>query len=356
MTEAEIASEIKSQNELYKDLKDLPEAEQRNRTNAVARSHSGTNVLHVQEWYSGSHYRLDQTDVGMLLPSDLISNTIPYRNGYVNIDDPALSPYKSFFIDFKLRDIQLSKTILYGRNDLWRAFGLDQEVALPLLIALLDPASAPKGRPATDDDLGTLKISTSHAEELQNGTRANWHLEASRDDGKAGEARFILRGKYLSPDQPGSLSDIQVTYTIGRSGQKYVCMEAVLTNFTSHAAFMSKREDFDDHGFPHVWHRITIATNSSSKQIDVTFKEIDLGSHFKDEDVFLPKYPTNYIVSDVSSGEAVILQKPSYIPVARQPLVQTTSRKRLIVLSALGLLFFGIGFTVFRQKIKGNGY
>ena len=159
-------------------------------------------TLHVQEWYSGSHYRLDQTDQGLVSEQYLRGHPGTYPNTYVNIEDPAISPYRSFFADHQLCDAQLSKTTVYGKNDLWRALGLEGELAFPLLVALLDSKSAPQGRSFTDAELGTLRIDPSKAERLHNGSHPTRRLEAITELEEESRTRFILRGRFLSPDTP----------------------------------------------------------------------------------------------------------------------------------------------------------
>ncbi len=124
-SEEQVAAEIRSQDEMFPDLGRSSDANQRARTNAVARSHSGTRILHVQEWYSGPHYRLDQTDEGAVSEQYLTNHLGTYRESYIDIDDPTLSPYRSYCADHQLRSALLSKTTLYGKNDLWHAMGLE---------------------------------------------------------------------------------------------------------------------------------------------------------------------------------------------------------------------------------------
>jgi len=349
-SEEQIAAEIKHQNELYKDLGRLPEAIQRERTNAAARSHSGMRILHVQEWYSAGHYRLDQTDEAMVSEQYLKDHPGTYRNSFVNIDDPALSPYRSFFADHELRDVQLSKTTLYGRNDLWRALGLEPECAFPLLVALADSKSGPQGRRATDADLSMLRINHSKAELLHNGSHPIWHLEAITETEEESRTRFILRGRTMSLIEPYEQSDMEFVYEVGRVGQRPVCLEASLTNHTGHSSFISKREGFDRQGFPRVWKRTTIKPGSPPKQLDVVFKEVELSPTFKDEQVFSPEFPTNYIVADLTSGQAVVLQKPLHTITATQPLAHVTPVKRVIILCMFGLTALGMGIALLRMK------
>jgi hypothetical protein len=349
-SEEQIAMAIKQQNEMLPDMGRLPEAEQRDRTNAVARSHSGIQILHVQEWYSGNLYRLDQTDEGMVSQRYITNHPGTYKNSFVDIDDPALSPYRSFRVDHQLRDIQWSKTTLYAKNDLWRALGLDKEVVLPLLVALADTKSFPQGRPPTDADSDMLKLDTAKAEMIHNGSDPIWHLEAIAESGQEGRTRFILRGRIMSLIQPYEESDQEFVYVVGQVGQRPVCLEASVTNYTTHVSFFSTREDFDSQGFPHVWKRTTVTLDSPAKQIDVVFKEVELNATFDDRQVFLPVFATNYIVSDVTSGKAAILQNPIHSVKRNQPETDVNLVKRLIILCVLGLVPLWLGIRLLRYK------
>jgi hypothetical protein len=344
-SEEQIATEIEKQNELFPDMRRLPESEQQDRTNAVARSHSGVRIRHVQEWYSGNLYRLDQTDEGLVSQRYLTNHLGTYRNTFVDLDDASLSPYRSFRVDHQLRDIQLSKTRLYAKNDLWRALGLEGEMAFPLLLALVDSTSFLQGRPTTDADLGVLKLDPAKAERIHNGSDPVWRLEKIVELAHENQTQFILRGKAVSPIKPNVVSDLEYVYVIRRVGQRPVCREASLTNYTTHVSFISKRDNFDGQGFPHVWKRATIIPGSPTEQIDVVFKEVELNATFNDGQVFLPVFATNYIVSDVTSGKSVILKNPLHSVKINQPATNPNSVKRLIILlalSAITIFFLGI--------------
>jgi hypothetical protein len=367
-SEQEIAAAIEQQNEMFPDMKRLPEATQRARTNAVAAGHSGTRILHVQEWDSGNLYRLDQTDegeLGAVSPQYLkYLNNHPgtYWESFVDIDDLAFSPYRSFNVDRQLHDIQLSKTTLWAREDLWRALGLDQEVGFPLLVALADSKSFPKGRGATDADLEMLKLDPTKAESLQNGSRTDWHLEATAEDRQQNQTCFILRARTISMVKPSVESDMKFIYVVARVGHRPVCLEASVTNYTTHSSFISTREDFDSQGFPRVWKRTIITPGSPMKEIDVAFKEVALNATFNDRQVFLPVFPSNYIVSDVTSGKAAILQNPLHAPLqaaaATRPMAQKTTRpvrrvisvNRVIMLCVFGLVTLWLGIRLLRYK------
>jgi len=348
----ELAAEIKKQNEVYPDLAALPEPEQRERTNAVSRSHSGTRVLHVQEWYSAARYRLDQTDEAVVPERYLKDHPGTYRNSYVNICDAALSPYSSFSADHHLHSAQLSKTKLYGKNDLWRALGLDAEVSFPLLVALADSKSGPRGRPPTDTDLSMLKLNRAKAELIHNNSHPVWHLEVLTEADQNSDTRFMLRGRTMSLLEPYEQADMQLVYEVRWAGQRFVCVEASLTNNTSHSTFSSRREDFDLRGFPRMWKRTTMKPGLPANHIDVTFKEIELNPALKDEDVFSPLFPTNYVVEDITSGQAVVLQRPQTTLKIVQPLARTTPVKRAIILASFVIL--SVVMALILVRLKGN--
>ena len=228
-----------------------------------------------------------------------------YQPSDFDVVDRITEPYRSFMVNQQLRDIQLSKTSLWAKNDLWRARGLDGEVVVPAFAALADPKSFVKGGRGTDADLGALKLDPVKAERLHNGSDPFWHLEAITESGQEDPTRIIM-----SAIKPYELSDQEFTYLIGRVAQRPVCLEASLTNYTTHASFFSTRADFDSQGFPRLWKRTTMTPGSPAKEIDVVFKEVELNAAFNDAQVFLPVFPTNYIVSDVTSGNAAILQHP----------------------------------------------
>lgn len=351
-TREQIAAAIEQQNKMFPDMRKLPGSVQRDRTNAAAASHSGIQILHVQEWDSGNLYRLDQTDEGLVgadSPQYFNDYSRTYKQSFVDIDDPAISPYRSFNVNRQLHDIQLSKTALWEKYTLWRGQGLDQEVVFPLLVVLADSKSFPIGRSATDTDLGMLKLDPAKAERLQNGARPNWHLEAITESGQENRTRFVLHARIISMIEPSVESDMEFIYVVGRIGQKSVCLEASATNYTTHASFFSKRDGFDSQGFPHVWKRTSMSPDLPTKQVDTVFNEVVLNATFDDKQVFLPVFPTNYIVSDVTSGNAKTLQNPLHAKIARLD-APVTMNKRVVILCVFGIVTLSFLFLVFCHK------
>ena len=66
--------------------------------------------------------------------------------------------------------------------------------------------------------------------------------------------------------------------------------------------------------------------------------------------MFSPEFPTNYIVADLTSGQAVVLQKPLHTITATQPLAHVTPVKRVIILCMFGLTALGMGIALLRMK------
>jgi len=160
----------------------------------------------------------------------------------------------------------------------------------------------------------------------------------------------------MSLIQPYEESDQELVYIVGWAGHRPLCLEASVTNYTTHSSFISTREDFDGQGFPHMWKRTTMTPGSPTKQIDIVFKEVELNATFNNAQEFLPVFPTNYIVSDATSGNAKILQNPQHSKIA-QPETNADLVKRMIILCVMGLLTFGgIALLLYnaRNHVKTN--
>ncbi len=166
-----------------------------------------------------------------------------------------------------------------------------------------------------------FKISASKAGQIHDGSNPVWHLEAVAEGGQEKRTRFILRGKTMSPIEPNEQSDLEFVYVVGRVGLLPVCLEASVTNLTGHSSFSSKKEGFDAQGFARVWKRTTIKPGSPPRHVEVTFKEVELNHAFIDGEVFGTDFPANYTVSDVTSGQSAVLQRP-------WPAVMTIQPKR----------------------------
>jgi len=332
------------------------------RSNALVRAMSGTRIQHVEEWYSGHYSRLDQTDEALLVSTNYLqANSNRFHDTFVNIHDPKFSPYTSFMVNNELHSATLTKnpkTYYKVPNDLWRVCGLDQPLTFPLLFALVDINSINTNvlqslNPLDHDVmLSSLKADSQKVQRLHDGLDPNWHLEANNEnlDGVP-VTRFKLEGKYSAPDVPMPLSSIQVIYWIGQIAGKPVCIQAMLTNLTLHSSFFSKREQFDNKGFPHAWKTSTLK-DGFTKEFNAKFKEIDLNPVFTDTEIFTPKFPKNYNVSDITSGTAIRLQKS--IPKAKtfqsSAVKNHTGPIRSIILGFFLLTSLIMAFVVFKKR------
>lgn len=352
-TKEQIASELEHQNTAMesrdnqaasKHFTDLTTI----RSNAIAEAHSGIRVKHVQEWYSTNKFRLDQNQESALNAAFLKTHPGSYHDTFVDIgDDPAFSPYRSFLINRELHDVQLSKSPAsqFARDNLWRVLGLDEQIANPLIIALMDFRSVPpyhKGDPSTVS-LAGIKIDSLKSQAIHNGSDPNWHLEADEEslDGNV-VTRFRLKGKIFDPGgSPETISGVSMTrssieaaYWIIRESDKMICLQATLTNLTTQESFSSKRAALDSNGYPRRW-EISIARSGVVKTTEVLIKEIDPNPSFSDDQIFSPRFATNDIVSDITYGDAVVSQQPH--PEAKVNLPPATI-KRFYILLILALL------------------
>jgi len=82
------------------------------------------------------------------------------------------------------------------------------------------------------------------------------------------------------------------------------------TIVADHVSVLSSRDKYDDRGYPTRW---TISKQNPGGHFEtqyVTFKRFDLDPTFNDETAFKPVYPPDFVVSDMSTGRGVFLQKP----------------------------------------------
>jgi len=67
-----------------------------------------------------------------------------------------------------------------------------------------------------------------------------------------------------------------------------------------------------------VW-KTSLVKDGVVKERHVVFKEIDPNPTFIDEEIFTPSFPTNYNVSDMTSGTAETLQRALPEPLCESP-------------------------------------
>jgi hypothetical protein len=297
-------------------------------SNAIAQSVSGTKLLHVQELYAGDKCRIEQTD-----ETFLNHPTNGFHYAYVDIHDPEFSPYQSFIVNYQLHSALLTKDPAqrWRGRELWRASTLDNVVAEIVLLAVADTTHIRSARDLQlQNVLLSLKIDPQKVQQLLNNSNPNWHLEANED--KIGEipvVHFKLEGGPPHDFANGGVPLSRVECSIGQESGKVVCFES---SFTNQIGFYisSKREDFDSNGYPHKWMTIKSKQGTLVERLERVFKKIDLNAKFTDQEAFAPVFPTNYVVSDVTFGEGVILRNPH--PEFGKPAPAPSSNKRTIIL------------------------
>ena len=260
-------------------------------SNAIVHSHSGKEIQHVREWYSGNYNRLDMNDEAMGARDFMQAHPGEYRNTFVSIPNSPFSPYGSYTVERNLKDIMLfKKGQTFAPPDLWQALGMDTDVAGIILLPLF--------------------------QRLRGLTDSSWRLEVTEE---------TLNGlKATRFSSKGSRDKLQADVWVGQISGRTVCLRESTTNFTYHTSTISDREAFDKDGIPTRW-TVSTWTRSSMNSVPtpearkVVFKRIDLNPIFTDKEVFAPVFPPDYIVSDVSSGTGVMLQNPHpEIPVLKK--------------------------------------
>lgn len=357
----EIDTELKEQNKVMRQRDaGLTQSEflklQIVRSNSIVKTGSGQKTIHVQEWYSGHYYRSDQTDSSNV-STNFQARPNVFHDTIVNIHDPSFSDYSSYSVNHELKDALLTKDtkIYYHANDLWRVISLDKDICTPITLALVDFHSINPNQahtPYADFELNTLKADILKIERLHNNSDPAWHLEAANDnvDGIP-VTRFTLEGQYPVPEAPTPRSSIQIMYWIGKVNGKTNCIQAMKTNFTLHTSFFSKRGRFDDSGFPHLWTRSTFK-NGVTMELVVDFEKIDPNPDFADVEIFSTKFPTNYTVSDVTSGFGVLLQTSH--PEAKIERVLSSSNKRFYVIIILAIIALSPIFIALKIKNQAS--
>ena len=328
-------------------------------SNAVVKAHSGERILHIEEWYSGQYYRLDQTDEASVPDGFLQAHTNKFYETFVNIHDPQFSPYMSFNVNHEQHAASLTRdpNKYYSEHNLWQALEMDSSIAFPIAMLMADTNSlynviTSLGKKFKAFDVGIagfdgLKIDPWKIQRIHDGTDPSLHLDASDEivDGIP-TTRLTLRCKF-----PGmkSIDSIEIVCWIGHVFEKTVCLQASLTNFTEHTSFFSRRQKFDDKGLPHIWNTYTLGKDSFKKKL-ITFKEIEVNPSFSDTEIFTPKFPTNYSVSDVTSGQGVLLQSAPGMKSVTRAIIPSTRRFFFIAFIVLSLVPFALLYRYGKKK------
>ena len=283
-------------------------------SNAIVKARSGKRIQHVREWYSGNYFRLDMNDEAMGIERFVQAHPDEYYETHVNIPNSPFSPYASYQVNRNLHDIMLFKQDRPGtQHQFWQALQMHNEVAMVIVLALMDSSDAKKNLKPHALDFSNVKMDSEKAKRLCNQTSSSWRLEATDGllDGKR-ITQFSLKGNLPS------LGLIQANVWTGQVLGKTVCLQESVTNQTQHTATISKRGRFNDNGQPTVWTLSKVNADSTFETRNVAFKQIELNPAFTDEEAFAPSFPPDYIVSDGSSGKNVILQNPHpEIPIAK---------------------------------------
>lgn len=349
-TKEQIAAELEQQTMIMSNSDvNLPKSKRiallLTRSNIIASSHSGVKIKHVEEWYSGYKYRLDQTDESSVSTNYINRNRVGFHDTYVNVGDLTFSPYQSYSVNHELHDALLTKdpARLYAKNDLWRILSLDRQIALPIILTLADDASMASSKPhnGADRNFSLLRIDPKRMEILRTGSDPVWKLVANDEllDGLP-VIKLRLTGQIIDveAEQP-SFIPIEVNYWLAQVSGKCMCPQASLTNITKHSSIYSTRKDYDVNGNPREWHTSTFKAGSPPQEFVCFASKVETGPTFTETAVFSPNFPTNYTVSDITFGTGILLQNPH--PHGKAVMDIKPSRSRLIIVLLLALTTLG---------------
>ena len=288
-------------------------------SNAIVKATSGKRTQHVREWYSGNYYRLDINDE--VAGADAFMKTHPneYFTTCVNIPDSPFSPFASYEIHRQSHDINVYKQIAkwFQQFHLWQALTMDPGGAAGVFVYAVINQHDQSLLPQHSDNFFGLKIDPARVQQLHAQTDPKWRLEAT-DEELAGQAvtHFTLTWSFtIPPSAPSKIArdssqpEIQAEIWVGHILGKAVCLQELVNLKRVHESTVVKREQYDNAGFPTVLTTTTTNDSSFTKQ-RVVFKRIEIHPSFTDEEAFAPVFPTNYFVTDLSSGNGIILQHP----------------------------------------------
>jgi len=318
------------------------------RFNAIRNSHSGKKHMKNQEWLSGKLYRLDQTDLSTLL-SDLdlaakIKNKeIQYHMTFVNIGDSGFTNVSGFRANHSL----MSATMNTSRQkplELWQALTIEPKAAIGFLITLVDTNSISVG-------------STNHVDT----SFAGWKIDPEklgamveqRMPGWIVTVREVMLGSnrtkcLLMQTPPKSPDQAQFEfYSDYDNPHRLYKIHAQRSN--APAYFTSVRGDFDTNGFPRQWRTESQDEKGRHTTRIVTFNEVDLNPDFDDRDVFGVRFPTNYIVADITPSGKQIIQNPD----PRSKVINTSAKlqaRRSIIAVIIMLLVLAPMLFIMRKR------
>ncbi len=283
------------------------------RLNGIRANHSGTRRFRLQEWLSGRLYRLDQTDHAVISAQDLEKMDASFHETFVNIDDPGFSDVSSFTANHQLKSAMLSKRqdSKYARADLWAAGSLDGVFARLLGFTLVDINSLMTNVNLSPyNEFTGAQMDMEKLDALLSGKTAGLSVlsEEISENGMP-MIRLAYTAKVPSLTSAGT-NAVQASFYLARTNQRVVCVKAQYDDLTFNTSYFCRREAFDSNGFPRFWYFRSVDRSGAYLEKTVRIVELDWAPVLADAVIFAPRFPSDYLVSDVSSGIGVVVQDP----------------------------------------------
>jgi hypothetical protein len=308
------------------------------RLKAIRSSNSGRKQMKVREWLSGALYRLDQTDLSILEVDDTLAykitnNIISYHMTFVNINDPAFTNMTAFYANHSIESATIG-TSRQQRLELWQALTVEPNFAMAFLILLVDTNSiAAAATNQVDTSFAGWRMDSRKLDALVKQEIPHWSFTVREIPIEGNLVKcLVMEGIPNGPKAGFKLA----FYSDAANPSRLLRIEAESKTPPTH--YISIREDFDGNGFPRFWHTDSMDEKGVRMSRTVRFTEADINPVFEDRDVFLPRFPTNYIVAAITPSGSQIVQHPN--PNFRILDERATSRIKptLIVIIAVLLL------------------
>ena len=321
------------------------------RANSVRQALSGLRNFKIREWYSEKCYKRDEND----LDEKPFDDKVKYTRTFALIGDKSISEFLSYEALHIAKSVALTKdpSTTYGTFQLWRAVGVDEHFDLPLIASLADLEQFTRGGELVGHrtDCRAISISRERLLRLTEGSDTDWSLAVGDEvlDGLP-TTKVKLNGRYMDVLFSTTPSLFENTYWFARMSGRLALIQAYQTNRAFGTSCRSKRGEFSETGFPGYYENIVSRQGTSSK-LRCKFHAISTDFGAPDTSVFSTTFPKDYLVSDHSTGTAVLLHDT----MPEVPKLGTNLKTRRYLLSIIvvgSLVPFAIYYFIGKKRGK----
>jgi hypothetical protein len=267
---------------------------------------TGTEIHKIEEWKSGSLYRLDKAYAPSLEEADKKTN---YDTSYINLIDVTNGAISSVTVnhDTKSFETRFGKHASWTEVGAWNAINAEPKVQFIVALALASPESIQrKGK----DKKQRLALDPLKLQKIISGNDPVFNISLDKGTMEGQQIRaFAIEVR--SPKQPTMKGTVlvelddkdQVVYTEIKDKEGTVTLR-------------STRNEFDSQGFPHEYTLMEELHGTFTTNIFIT-KSVELNAQFSDDEVFRFAPPAQYGVVDMSGDKPKVLAWPGNVKPVR---------------------------------------